>query len=91
MFVNVSMIQLVTTVNNVLMDSTVMLKMVLQMIVNLAHVRVDLHVIKSMLAVLVDLLVLMTVIPSFVPIVPKEAPVLDVILAKKTILVILLA
>ena len=86
-----SMIPLVITVNNVLMDFTVMHKMVLQTIVNHVHVQEDLHVIKSMLLVQVDPLVLTMVILLFAQIVPKEAPVLDVILVKKTILVILLA
>ena len=73
------------------MDFTVMLKMVLQTIVNHVHVQEDLHVIKSMWLVQVDPLVLTMVILLFAQIVPKEAPVLDVILVKKTILVILLA
>ena len=73
------------------MDFTVMLKTVLRTIVNLAHVQADLHVIKLMWSVLVDPLVLTMVILLFAQIVLKEAPVLDVIHAKKTILVILLA
>ena len=87
MFVNVNIIQLVITVNNVLMDFMVMHKMVHQTIVNHVHVQVVPHVIKSMLLVLVDQLVLMTVIPLFAPIVRKEVPVLDVTHVKKIILV----
>ena len=87
MFVNVNIIQLVITVNNVLMDFMVMHKMAHRTIVNHVHVQVDPHVIKSMLLVLADPLVLMTVIPLFAPIVPREVPVLGVTHAKKIILV----
>ena len=85
------MIPLVTTVNNVLMDSMVMHKMALRTIVSHAHVRVALHVIRLMSLVLVAQLELTMAIPLFAPIVPREVPVLAVIHVKKTILAILWA
>ena len=91
MFVNASMIPLVTTVNNVLMDSMVMHKMAPRRIVSHAHVRVARHAIRLMSLVLVAQLESTMAIPLFAPIVPREVPVLAVIHVKKTILAILWA